>query len=218
MTLEWKVASINTGLPKPLQHGDKTIVSGIFKTAREGAVRFGETGPDGDGQGDLVHHGGSDKAVCVYFHTHYPYWQDKLETELPYGAFGENVTLDCGTEEDLLIGDILQAGSLVVQVSQPRQPCFKLGLRHGVGELPLWFQTSGRTGFYLRVLKEGMLEAGDELILTERPAHGMTLAEANVIFYEKRSDAEATRRLLEIPELSQSWKSTLLARLEKLTL
>ena len=147
MTLEWKVASINTGLPMPLKHGEKTILSGIFKTAREGAIRFGETGPDGDGQGDLVHHGGSDKAACVYFHTHYPYWQEKLGANLPYGAFGENITLESGTEEDLLIGDILQAGGLIVQVSQPRQPCFKLGLRHGAGSFHYGSKRAGAPDF-----------------------------------------------------------------------
>jgi MOSC domain-containing protein YiiM len=210
------IASVNTGLPVEMAHGRQRIRTGIVKTPREGTVKIGRTGPDGDGQGDLVHHGGPDKAVCVYFHDHYPYWEQELGTALEFGAFGENITLAGISEQDLLIGDVISAGSALVQVSQPRQPCYKLGLLHGQADLHMQVQQTGKTGFYLRVLQAGETQAGDRLRLQDRPEHGMTIAEANRIYYLRKRDAAEISRLLAIPELAASWKETLSARLEKL--
>lgn len=210
------ITSVNTGLPAEMAHGRQTITTGIRKTPREGAVRVGWTGPEGDGQGDLEHHGGPDKALCVYVHDHYPYWEREMGKRLEAGAFGENVTLEGTTEQDVVIGDILAAGTVLLQVSQPRQPCFKLGLRHGQADLPLKVQQTGKTGFYLRVLREGDIQAGDSLTLVSRPEHGMTVAAANVIYYLHKTDKAEMDMLAAIPELSSSWKETLTTRINKL--
>ncbi|ASS65313.1 MULTISPECIES: MOSC domain-containing protein [unclassified Paenibacillus] len=210
------IASVNTGLPVEMAYGRQTITTAIRKTPREGAVRVGWTGPEGDGQGDLEHHGGPDKAICVYAYDHYPYWEKELAKRLEFGAFGENVTLEGVTEQDIVIGDILAAGTALLQASQPRQPCFKLGLRHGQADLPAKVQQTGKTGFYLRVLREGDIQAGDILTLVGRPEHGMSVAAANVIYYLHKTDEAEMGRLAAIPELSSSWKETLTTRIDKM--
>lgn len=216
MPAMFQVRSFNVGLPVAVPHGARTIESGIFKQAVTGSVAVRADGPEGDGQADLVHHGGSDKALCVYFGSHYPYWEERMGRQLEWGSFGENITLAGGSESDLRIGDILSVGTATVQVSQPRQPCFKLGIRHGLPELTEWVQTTGYTGFYFRVLKEGAISAGDTATILERPGHGMTIAEANRIYYQCKRDAASIRRLLSTPELAASWREALQSRLDKL--
>lgn len=215
--LRWSILSVNIGLPAPVAYGDKTVQTGIFKTPRAGKVHISRTGPAGDGQADLVHHGGEDKAVCVYLQEHYGYWENRLGAPLPPGAFGENLTLEGLTEEAIVIGDTFACGSAIFQLSQPRQPCFKLGIRHGEPKLPAWVQESGRTGFYLRVIQPGEIEAGLNFELMDRPAHGLTVGEANRIYYTRKKDPVEIRRLLAVPELASSWRNTLEARLSSLT-
>ncbi|QJC54329.1 MOSC domain-containing protein [Paenibacillus albicereus] len=192
-------------------------MTGIFKSPCEGAVRLGRTGPQGDGQADLKHHGGPDKAVCVYSQEHYPQWEQQLGRQLGWGAFGENLTLSGMDEASVVIGDRYRCGEALLEVSQPRQPCFKLGLRHAEPKMTLWVQESGRTGFYLRVVEEGEAAAGMALELVHRPEHGMTVAEANRIYYTAKKDARAIRSLLAVPELADSWRNALAARLEALS-
>ncbi|QGG56320.1 MOSC domain-containing protein [Paenibacillus sp. B01] len=211
-----RIVSVNVGLPAAVRHGSQTVMTGIFKYPSEDAVRLGRTGPDGDGQADLKHHGGPDKAVCAYSGHHYPEWEQRLERQLGWGAFGENLTLSGMDEEAVVIGDRYRCGQALLEVSQPRQPCFKLGLRHEEPQLTLWVQQSGRTGYYFRVVEEGEAAAGMELSLEHRPAHGMTVAEANRIYYTAKKDAQAIRELLAVPELADSWRTVLSARLESL--
>ncbi|AJY77038.1 MOSC domain-containing protein [Paenibacillus beijingensis] len=216
MSTLFQVRSFNVGLPVAVAHGAKTIETGIFKTSVSGRVNVHAGGPEGDGQADLIHHGGPDKALCVYFSSHYPYWEERLNCKLEWGSFGENITLDGGTERDLRIGDILTIGSATVQVSQPRQPCFKIGIRHGLPELTVWVQTTGYTGLYFRVLEEGAISAGDTASIIERPSHEITVAEANHIYYERKRDISSIRKLLTTPELAASWREALETRLDKL--
>jgi MOSC domain-containing protein YiiM len=211
-----KVVSLNVGMPVAMAHGTKEVVSGIVKQASEQTHALSYTGLEGDGQGDTVHHGGRDKAICVYFERHLPHWADKYNRSFEAGAFGENLTVSEWTEHDLCIGDIVQIGDVVVQVSQPRQPCYKLGLRHELQELPQDVQLSGYTGFYFRVIKEGMLKTGLELNRIERHPAAKSIAEANRLMYIDKEDAAGLRELLSVEELSTSWKEQLGKRLRRL--
>ncbi|GMK46004.1 MOSC domain-containing protein [Paenibacillus glycanilyticus] len=211
-----RIVSLNVGTPVEAMHGSKPIQTGIYKTASRSRHYLSKTGLTGDGQADLVNHGGPDKAVCVYFERHFPHWEEWLGDKLSYGAFGENWTVSDWTEHDLCIGDVVQAGEAVVQVSQPRQPCFKLGIRHQRPELAAQVQQTGYTGFYFRVLKEGEVGAGENLKVLERHPAAITLAEANRVMYKGKADLEGMSALLAVEELSDSWKQTLSGRIERL--
>ncbi|MBD2869774.1 MOSC domain-containing protein [Paenibacillus arenilitoris] len=211
-----RIVSLNVGMPAAVAHGSKEVLTGIFKHASADAHALAFTGLAGDGQGDTVHHGGPDKAVCVYFERRYPYWKEQYRVPFEYGSFGENFTLSDWTEEDLCIGDVVEAGEALLQVSQPRQPCFKLGLRHGLPELPQHVQREGYTGFYFRVLREGEVKAGETLTLLERHPAGRTIAEANRVMYNDKNDVKGLRELLEVKELAASWQEQLGSRLARL--
>lgn len=213
-----RLISLNIGKPAAIAHGSKEIFTGIFKTPSSNSHHLTLTGLQGDGQGDTVNHGGPDKAVCVYFEQRYPYWREQLASSVDYGAFGENFTLSHWTEDDLCIGDIIQAGEVILQVSQPRQPCFKLGLRHNLPELPVHVQKTGYTGFYFRVIKEGSIEAGTEFTITQRHPARKTISEANRIMYQDKQDLDGIRALLEVKELAASWQEQLGGRLTKLSI
>ncbi|WP_028610701.1 MOSC domain-containing protein [Paenibacillus harenae] len=211
-----RLLSLNVGMPSAIAHGSKEVVTGIFKQPSAETHHIHATGLQGDGQGDTVHHGGPDKAVCVYFDKRYAYWKEHYPVPFDYGAFGENLTLSQWTEEDLCIGDIVEAGEVLLQVSQPRQPCYKLGLRHGLPDLPQHVQTQGFTGFYFRVLREGHLKKGAEFTLKQRHPAGKTIAEANRIMYADKNDMQGIHELLEVGELAMSWQEQLGGRLSRL--
>ncbi len=213
---EYPVLSINVGVAQRAEYKGKEQRSGIFKTAIDGPVRLGKLGLNGDEQADLVLHGGPDKAICVYLHNHYPHWEQVLERSLPYGSFGENFTVADLMEDEVCIGDTFAIGSAVVQVSQPRQPCWKLAMRWGLDVLPVLVAESGATGFYFRTVAEGEVRTGDTLRLIERHPTRFTVAEANRIMHRDKQDAEGIRSLLAIDALSESWVKQLTARLEKL--
>lgn len=203
-----RLVSLNVGQPGPLAYRGKQVLSGFRKTPASQALWLGDTGLEGDAQADLKNHGGPEKAVCVYPLEHYPYWRERLERPLEPAAFGENFSTEGLLEPAVRIGDVYRVGEAVVQVSQPRQPCFKLAARHGVKELAAWVQETGFTGFYFRCLKPGEVSAGDEVSLLERPENGVSLAEANRVMHHDRRDLAGIERLLAIPELSASWRKT----------
>lgn len=211
-----KLVSLNVALPVAVMHGSREIQTGINKEPAAGRVFLTKTGLHGDGQGDLVHHGGEDKAVCVYSRDHFPYWEEAWGKQVRPGAFGENFTAEGLTEEKLCVGDVVRVGSALVQVSQPRQPCFKLGLKHGLPELPVRVQENGYTGFYFRVLEEGEVGAGDSFTLERRDPAGLTLREANRVMHTDKKDAAGIAKVLEVAALSASWRETLSSRLAKL--
>lgn len=211
-----RLISLNVGEPAAIAHGSKEILSGIFKKPSSVSHQLTLTGLQGDGQGDTVNHGGPDKAVCVYFEQRYPYWREQLGRSFEYGAFGENFTLSDWTEDDLCIGDIIQCGEVILQVSQPRQPCFKLGLRHNLPDLPVHVQKKGYTGFYFRVIKEGSISAGSEFAVTHMHPARKTISEANRIMYKDKEDLDGIRALLEVKELASSWQEQLGGRLTRL--
>ncbi|MGQ8871348.1 MOSC domain-containing protein [Paenibacillus sp. TSA_86.1] len=210
------VLAINVGQPKPLPGQKHEVLSGIVKHPVSIPLFLSFNGMTGDGQADLVHHGGPDKAVCVYDHSRYSSIEQLMNRKLEWGAFGENLTVTGCAEEEVRIGDVFELGGAQVQVSQPRQPCFKLGIRYDYKELPVYFQESGHTGFYFRVLQEGEVGPASRFRRIHTDALCMTILEANRIMHQGKQDLEGIRALLAIPALSDSWKQTLLQRLSKL--
>lgn len=210
-----KVISIQVGLPAEVA-GEKPWMTGIIKDEIGDPLWLGATNLVGDGQADLVHHGGAHKAVCAYSAVHYPYWRAQLEMPtLVNGSFGENFTIDELTEDDVCIGDVWNIGDASVEVSQPRQPCWKLAKRWGIKDLALQVQQTGRTGWYFRVLKQGLVQSGLSLALVERPNPHWTIAAANHVMHQDRNNLVEARRLAAVSTLSPSWKSTLDNRVAK---
>lgn len=171
----------------------------------------------GDAQADLINHGGPEKAVCVYAAEHYPFWRETLNVaEFNFGAFGENFTIEGLTEAQVCIGDIFCIGegeeAARVQISQPRQPCWKLARRWQIKDLALQVQNTGKTGWYLRVLREGRVAPNAQLRLIERPHPQWTLERANQIMHHTKDDLDAAAQLAACPSLSSSWKKTLQKR------
>ncbi|XID94469.1 MOSC domain-containing protein [Paenibacillaceae bacterium WGS1546] len=208
--------SLNIGKVRSDVYKGKEARSGIRKTGVDRALRLTELGLAGDEQADLVNHGGPDKAVCVYSLDHYPHWEDVLKRALPNGAFGENFSVRGMLEDEVRIGDVFRVGTATVQISQPRQPCWKLAMRWGLNELPLLVTESGATGFYFRVLLAGQVKAGDVLRLERPHAAGITVAEANRVMHRDKGDAAGIRRLLALGELAANWRETFAKRLARL--
>ncbi|MFB6589849.1 MOSC domain-containing protein, partial [Bacillus thuringiensis] len=208
MANEYQLLSLSIGLPKEVTYGGKVINTGINKKQVKEPVYLSFVKFNGDGQADLVHHGGVDKAVCVYTGDHYPYWEKELNQDLVYGAFGENITVSGMREEDVCIGDTFELGEAIVQVTQPRQPCFKLAKKYNIPKLPLYFQETGYTGFYFRVLKEGWVSAVDTLKRLQSDPKGVSVAFANRIMHKEKQNIEGVKRILEVKALSSSWRKS----------
>jgi MOSC domain-containing protein YiiM len=209
-----ELLSLNVGLPKQVQFRQKDVSTGIFKTATDEALYLSYLNFEGDGQGDLVHHGGREKAVCVYPFEHYPFWEKELKRPLEYGALGENLTTKGLLETEVCIGDVFELGKAIVQISQPRQPCYKLTIRYSVPEMLLKVQKTGFTGFYFRVLAEGLVSRSDKLALLHRHPQKVTVSYANRIMHHEKENIEGMERMLEVEELSVNWKQTFQKRLK----
>lgn len=212
--------SIQVGLPRAFGRADaadpmdREWTTGFWKSPVAGPVRLGRTNLAGDGQADSVNHGGPDKAVNVYPAEHYPFWAgDPALAGLAGGAFGENFTTAGADEAGVCVGDVFAVGTATVQVSQPRQPCWKLARRWRVHDLALRVQRTGRTGWYFRVLAEGEVAPGDGLSLVERPHPEWTVAAANGVMHHRKTDRAAAAELAACPALSASWRATLARRL-----
>ncbi len=207
------IVSLNVGMPRMAVHQNKEIFTGIMKMPVQDPLWLSSVNFTGDAQGDLVHHGGKEKAVCVYPYEHYAHWSGVIGKPLAYGAFGENATTRGMTETDVCIGDIFRMGEAIVQISQPRQPCYKLAMKHGVPDLPLQVQESGYTGYYFRVLEEGMVSKQDGLIRLSRHPLGVTVAYANRIMHVEKRNTAGIRAILAVDALSVNWRATLESRL-----
>lgn len=214
--------SLQVGLPKYLgvenshDPNDRRWSTGFFKDPVEELVWLGKTNLDGDGQADLRYHGGSEKAVLAYAVKHYPTWQVALnQSELLYGAFGENFTVAEMTETSVCIGDTYEIGTACIQVSQPRQPCWKISRRWQIKDLALQVQKTGLTGWYFRVLKEGYVKREQFFVLCDRPFPEWTIAKANDIMHHQINDREASAELAACPLLASNWQQTLSNRATK---
>jgi MOSC domain-containing protein YiiM len=194
---------------------EREWTSAIFKEPVQGAVWVGKTGLTGDGQSDLEHHGGPEKAVFAYAFENYTYWQKELGVpEITSGAMGENLVMEQITEESISIGDIFEIGEAVVQVSQPRQPCWKPARRFKVKNLALLLQNTGRTGWYFRVLKEGSVEKGQSFTLVDRPYPQWTIQKCNQIIHAEQQNFEELRELSQCELLAPGMRTTLAKRVK----
>jgi MOSC domain-containing protein YiiM len=202
-----QLTSLNVGRPAYIRDGEPWT-TGIHKSPVSGPVRLAAKNLDGDGQADLTVHGGPDKAVCVYSVDHYPFWREELGVrECGPGWFGENFSVTGQTESSVSIGDVYRIGSAVVQVSQPRAPCWKLGRRWDRLDMAKRVIQSGKTGWYLRVLEPGIVECGDVLTLVDRPFGRWTIEAVNDAAYGRSSVADAARELAACPALSDAWRA-----------
>lgn len=203
------------GQKEATQPMDREWESGIVKPPVYGKVWVNKTKLEGDGQADLKNHGGPEKAIFAYPASHYAFWQSKLSRpDFILGAFGENLAVHGLTEEDVCIGDTISVGEAIVQVSQPRQPCWKPARRWKIKELALLIQQEGYTGWYFRVLKEGYIEAGDPLQLQERPFPEWTIAKCNEVMHVQKDDLDLAKRLAACEYLASSWREALTKRVQ----
>ncbi|WLD92747.1 MOSC domain-containing protein [Alkalihalobacillus sp. AL-G] len=211
------VESIHVGKPKTIREGNNPVKSAIFKQkVVSEKVYLSKLNFDGDEQADKINHGGLDKAICVYSIDHHPYWKTILNKQLGAGAFGENMSVQGVTEEDIYIGDQFRLGEAIVEVSQPRRPCFKLGIKWGEPKLAQYVQETGYSGFYFRVLQEGSVTSGDQLEKIAEHQGKVSIAYMNQIVYHDPENVEATEQLVQIDKLADSWRSGLIKRLDQL--
>lgn len=209
-----KVVSINVGLPREVEWSGKTVRTSIFKEPVAGRVRVERLNVVGDRQSDLAVHGGADKAVYAYPAEHYSFWREELPGEtFPWGAFGENMTTQGLSENGTHIGDRFRIGSVEFVVTQPRMPCFKLGIRFGRADMVKRFLRSGRTGFYLAVEKEGDVAAGDAVISIARHDAAITVAEIVALYTADAANQERLRRASELAALPDGWRDYFRKRL-----
>jgi MOSC domain-containing protein YiiM len=193
---------------------DQPWVTGFYKAPVEGPVWLGKTNLVGDGQANRRVHGGPDKAVLAYGAEHYPLWRNELQMpDLPYGAFAENFTISTLDERSVCLGDVYAVGATRVQVSQPRSPCSNITRRWKYRGLTERVGTTGRTGWYLRVLEEGEVTAGDPVELLERPEPDWTVERATSAMQRRASDPAEAEALLAVAALSDAWRQTLEVRL-----
>ena len=202
------VASTGTG-----QWWDKDWSTGIIKEPVEGRFWLGYQGLEGDGCADTRVHGGVDKAICAYPIEHYPFWRESLGLpELPHRAFGENFTTSGFREDEVCVGDIFELGEVLLQISQPREPCWKPGHRWKVKDLAVRILETGYTGFYFRVLRHGLVQSGQPFKRIDRPYPEWNLSRCNQIMHHLKDDLTSALILSSCPALSGSWKDTLHAR------
>jgi MOSC domain-containing protein YiiM len=202
-----KIISVNIGLPREVSWQGKTVTTGIFKEPIKGSVVLRTLNLDGDKQADLSVHGGVSKAVYAYPVQHYEFWKSELPNmQLPYGMFGENFTIAGLLEETVHIGDRFRLGAAEVMVTEPRMPCYKLGLKFGRADMVKRFLASRRTGFYFAVLQEGELKAGDTIEPLSRDGNGITVADITRLYAFERDDLKLLRRVVQVEALPESWR------------
>jgi MOSC domain-containing protein YiiM len=212
------IVSLNVGMPREVKWHGRSVETGIFKEPVARRVALHTLNLDGDGQADLTVHGGEYKAVYCYPVEHYAYWKKELGRELPKGMFGENFTTEGWLEKDAHLGDRLRAGTAEVVVTQPRLPCYKLGVRFGADDMVKRFLASGRTGFYLAVTRDGEVEAGDEIVRVSRDANAVPVTEITRLYLSKRfgpDDVDCLRRIMKIESVPEAWKGYFQERMEK---
>jgi MOSC domain-containing protein YiiM len=211
-----KLLSVNVSPPKEITDGGRVVRTGIFKEPVEGRVMLRALNLDGDGQADLIAHGGVDKAVYVYSIENYDYWRRELgRDDFGYGQFGENFTVEGMADDEIHVGDVFRVADALVQVTQPRAPCYKLGIRMGLKDFPKRFLASGKIGFYLRVLEEGEVGAGDVIERVRTDGQRMTVRQINHLLYFDRENLEDAGKALRIEALSPGWRGDFEKRLSR---
>ena len=204
-----RLLSINVGLPQDIAWQGKTVHTAIWKAPVQGPRMVRRLNIDGDGQGDLVGHGGEHRAVFVYQIDSYRYWQSELgRNDFTYGQFGENFTVDGLPDREVCIGDRYRIGSALFEVTQPRVTCYRVGIRMNEPRMAALLTSHGRPGFYLRVLEEGQVEAGDEIVQVGAGPERMSIFEINALLYLPGHPRSQLERALRIPALSAGWRSS----------
>lgn len=199
--------SINVGLPREIQWQGRLVRTSIFKSPVSGDVRVSKLNLEGDQQSDLSVHGGLYKAVYAYPSEHYEFWREEVPgADLSWGVFGENLTTHGMLEEEVRIGDRLRIGSAEFVITQPRMPCFKLGIRFGRPDIVKRFLRSGRSGFYLAVLEEGQIAAGGSIEILTRDEHGVTIADIVSLYQADATNQELLRKASDLPALPPDWR------------
>jgi ferredoxin-NADP reductase/MOSC domain-containing protein YiiM len=202
-----RLLSVNVGLPRDIAWKGRTVHTGIWKSPVHGPCRAGRLNLDGDGQGDLAGHGGEQRAVFVYQIESYRHWQEQLKrNDFVYGQFSENFTIEGLPDDAVCIGDRYQIGSAVFEVTQPRVTCYRVGIRMNEPRMPALLTSSGRPGFYFRVLQEGEVGAGDEIVKVGEAKERMTVAEINALLYSPDHPRDRLERALRIDALSPGWR------------
>jgi MOSC domain-containing protein YiiM len=212
-----RIVSVNVALPRLVEWRDEVVETGIFKQPVTAPVRVRRTNLDGDGQADARVHGGADKAVYGYPSEHYAFWRAQLDrSDLSWGMFGENLTTDGLLETDVRIGDVFAVGSAELEVSQPRLPCFKLGIKFGRPDMVKRFLRSHRLGFYFRVRREGVLAAGDSITrIGSADPHAPTIAELARLESDGKRDVALLERAVRCAALAESWRREYAQRLAR---
>ena len=212
-----KLLSVNVGLPREVEWNGRTVRTSIFKAPAVGRVHVRKLNLDGDEQSDLTVHGGVDKAVYVYPSEHYAFWRKELpKTDLSLGAFGENFTTEGSLDDQAVhIGDRFRIGSAEFVVTQPRMPCFKLGIRFGRADMVKRFLHTRRNGFYFAVAEEGEVAAGDSIELIARDENGVTIADIVDLYTADAAKQDLLQRVSQLPGLPESWRAYFRKRLWK---
>jgi MOSC domain-containing protein YiiM len=211
-----KILSINVGTPRDVEWRGKIVRTSIFKAPVPGRVRVTKLNLAGDQQSDLSVHGGTDKAIYAYPSEHYAFWRNELPgIDFPWGAFGENLTTEGLLEDQVHIGDCIRAGSAEFVVTQPRMPCFKLGIRFNRPDMVRKFLRSGRTGFYLAVLQEGDIAAGDPIESAAVDDHRISVADIVGLYAADAANQDLLRSASELPALPEDWREYFRERLWK---
>jgi MOSC domain-containing protein YiiM len=211
-----KIVSLNVGLPRLVEYNGEPVATGIFKEPVPGPLMLRTLNLDGDRQADLSVHGGVHKAVYGYPSEHYEFWRKEFpEMNLPYSMFGENFTTEGLFEDGINIGDRFRIGEAELIATQPRLPCYKLGIKFGRADIIKRFLRSRRTGFYFSVAKEGTVGAGDEIELLNRDANDVTIADIVRLFAFEKTDVESMRRAMKVAALPESWREYFQKQIEK---
>ena len=213
-----RLISVNVGLPRAVVWHGRTVTTGIFKAPVDGRVAVRQLNLDGDRQADLSVHGGPDKAIYCYPIEHYAFWRAQI-ADVPIAAFGENFTTEGLAEDSICVGDEIAVGSIRAVVTQPRMPCYKLGVRFQADDMVKRFLASGRSGFYLKVARQGEVAAGDEIAIVAREPQRVSIAEITRLHVAKRysdEDVAAVRRALQVTSLPDGWTEYFRERLEKI--
>jgi ferredoxin-NADP reductase/MOSC domain-containing protein YiiM/predicted pyridoxine 5'-phosphate oxidase superfamily flavin-nucleotide-binding protein len=208
--------SVNLSTPKTISHAGKAVTTGIFKQATSERVMLRNLNLDGDGQADLWGHGGAFRAVYLYSRENYEFWEQELgRDDFAPGQFGENFTVKGMLDDEVQVGDVFRVGDALIEVTQPRIPCYKLAIKMGIEGFQNRFMQSGRVGFYCRVLEEGEVGAGDPIERVSRDPQGLSVRKINDLLFFDQQDLDATRKALSIPALSHGWKGSFQERLTK---
>src|SRR3954465_15610934 len=198
--------SVNVGLPKDVAWHGQTVHTGVWKAAVEGPRMVRRLNIDGDGQGDLAGHGGEHRAVFVYQADSYRYWQDQLRrSDFTYGQFGENFSVEGLPDTEVCIGDRYRIGGALLEVTQPRVTCYRVGIRMNEPDMAALLVKHGRPGFYFRVIEEGAVQAGNEITQVAAGPERMSVAAVNALLYMPGHPREQLERALRIPALSAGW-------------